>query len=335
MSGINRLATRLAYRGGDNNDRLVKDKLTSLKRALGNSYQAETAIIPDGREFRCLINSNKETPEYDNKIISIPYEDICLKKNKSYINTTVDKKHEHLTPEKINLKCGDVFTWKETNTHWLVYLQYLEENAYFRAQIRRCDQEIEIDGKHYWVYLRGPTETSITWNQKAGVEWNDLNYSLVMYITRDDVTADHFHRFTKVKIIDPTSNTLKTWQVVSVDPYFGDGIIQVFMDEFFENSIQDAVDKEKQELEEQKSHIFKPLIHIEGKTEVYGYSMESYYITNAVGGKWFVKRGDEEIFVGDEKEVTLDINMKKGVFTLLYKKDGEILASLDITVTPF
>jgi hypothetical protein len=38
------------------------------------------------------------------------------------------------------MKPGDVFTWKKTNTHWLVYLQDLEEIAYFRAEIRRCDQ---------------------------------------------------------------------------------------------------------------------------------------------------------------------------------------------------
>jgi len=37
---------------------------------------------------------------------------------------------------------GDVFEWKETGTHWLVYLQALEEDAYFRSEIRRCDQEI-------------------------------------------------------------------------------------------------------------------------------------------------------------------------------------------------
>jgi hypothetical protein len=42
------------------------------------SYQAATAILPNGREFRCLINPDKNKPAYDNKILSIPYKDICL-----------------------------------------------------------------------------------------------------------------------------------------------------------------------------------------------------------------------------------------------------------------
>ena len=37
------------------------------------------------------------------------------------------------------MKPGDVFVWKETNTHWLVFLQILNETAYFRSEIRRCD----------------------------------------------------------------------------------------------------------------------------------------------------------------------------------------------------
>jgi hypothetical protein len=54
--------------------------LTGLKRALLYSYQAETAVLSDGREFRCLINPDKNKPAYDNKIISIPFKDICLNK---------------------------------------------------------------------------------------------------------------------------------------------------------------------------------------------------------------------------------------------------------------
>ena len=47
------------------------------------------------------------------------------------------------------MKPGDTFTWKDTNTHWLVYMQKLEETAYFRAEIRRCAYTFTIDGKTY------------------------------------------------------------------------------------------------------------------------------------------------------------------------------------------
>jgi hypothetical protein len=123
----------------------------------------------------------------------------------------------------------------------LVYLQFLEEDAYFRSEIRRCDQVIDINGHHYWVYVRGPVETDIKWAQKAGIEWNKLNRSLVMYITADEITEDYFGRFTKIKMSNPNLDSWKTWQVAATDPYYGDGIIQVFLNEFFENSIADKV----------------------------------------------------------------------------------------------
>ena len=124
------------------------------------SYQAATAILSNGQEFRCLINPDKNKPAYDNKILSIPYKDICL--NVPKVGKTSEGEID------INIKPGDVFTWKETNTHWLVYLEYIEEDAYFRSEIRRCDQEVKINDNSYWVYIRGPVETSIEWTQKAG-----------------------------------------------------------------------------------------------------------------------------------------------------------------------
>jgi hypothetical protein len=69
---------RLQYNGGNQEQRMIEGKLKTLKKALLYSYQAATAILPDGREFRCLINPDKNKPAYDNKIISIPYKDICL-----------------------------------------------------------------------------------------------------------------------------------------------------------------------------------------------------------------------------------------------------------------
>jgi hypothetical protein len=67
-----------------------------------------------------------------------------------------------------------------------------------------------------------------------------------MYITADKNTNEYFERFKKVKVFDPRYDTEKTWQVVGVDPYYGDGILQIFLDEDFENSIAEAAAVEKQ-----------------------------------------------------------------------------------------
>ena len=83
MSGIEDLSTRLDYRGGEKQvPRMNEDKLNALKKALVRSYQSATAVLADGREFKCLINPDHLKNLYDDKIISIPFEDVCLNAEK-------------------------------------------------------------------------------------------------------------------------------------------------------------------------------------------------------------------------------------------------------------
>ena len=86
------MKTRLNYNGGNAEGRMIKDKERSLKKALLYSYQAATAILEDGREFRCLINPNKNKPEYDNKIHRLLTETIWKEITVSPPNITKDKK---------------------------------------------------------------------------------------------------------------------------------------------------------------------------------------------------------------------------------------------------
>lgn len=286
------LTKRLKQQGGIHQEqRMQRDKLQTLRKALLYSYQAATAVVSaqdeDGNQkleqFRCLINPDKLKGDYDNKILSIPYQDICL--NEFPWESAVPG------PKDTKLKPGDVFLWKQTNTHWLLYLQYHEQDAYFRCDIRRCDQQIQVNGKKYWVYIRGPVETSIQWNQKASIEWNDLNHSLVMYITNDENTNDYFHRFTKVKVEDPNSrNKPKTWQVVNANAYFGDGVIEVYLDEYFENAMQDARIAEQKQKQNNKPVVNPNSIHIKGPDVVRCYDKATYSIKNTDGGYWQLNR---------------------------------------------
>jgi hypothetical protein len=78
MSSEN-MKLRLDYYGGNRQvDRMGEGKLRSLRKALLYSYQSATAIVNDKQEFRCLINPNKVTMDLDDKILSIPFEDIEL-----------------------------------------------------------------------------------------------------------------------------------------------------------------------------------------------------------------------------------------------------------------
>ena len=306
MSSLDILNKRLQYQGGNQEGRFIKDKLKSLKKALLYSYQAETAVLADEREFRCLINPDKLKPEYDNKIISIPYRDICLNKDKIGITSKGE--------EEIGLKPGDVFCWKETKTYWLVYLQYLEENAYFRAELRRCKYEIEINDNKYRVYVRGPVETTMPWNQKKGIVWNDMNYSLAIYITKNEETLQFFHRFSKIKFNG------KPWEVQAVNEFDADDIIEVYLDEDYQNSIEDAEKGEIPEIEIPD----KDSPHIEGNIFVKPYDIVEYKILNAENGTWSVSNDKAKIIEQNNSYVKIEIvTGKSGAFDLIYDRDNE------------
>lgn len=315
MSSLDILNKRLQYQGGNQEGRFIKDKLKSLKKALLYSYQAETAILEDGRKFRCLINPDKLKPEYDNKIISIPYRDICLNKDK--IGTTSEGE------EEIGLKPGDVFYWEETKTYWLVYLQYLEENAYFRAELRRCKYEIEINGNKYRVYIRGPVETTVPWNQKQGIVWNDINYSLVIYITKNEETLQFFHRFSKIKFNG------KPWEVQAVNEFDADGIIEVYLDEDYQNSIEDAEKEEIPAIEIPD----RDSPHIEGNIFVKPYDIAEYKVLNAENGFWTVSNDKVKIVEQDSSSVTIEVvTGKSGYFDLIYNRENEENIILSIKI---
>lgn len=312
MSGLDNLSLRLNYQGGNQEGRLIKDKQRSLNKALLYSYQAETAILADGREFRCLINPDKLKNDYDDKIISIPFEDICLNsKRKGKTNEGI---------EKIGMKVGDVFQWKETGTYWLVYLQRLEENAYFRAEIRKCRYEVDINENKYRVYLCGPAENAIVWHTKknmkgSGVTWNDLNYDLTMFITKDECTEDYFHRFTKVKVSG------KPYEVQAVDAISTEGIIEVALKEDYTNEVQDIIDKIDIP---NKEPIDELLPYIKGPSVVYPYDEVHFSIENDYGGHWEVN--SNKVYIISQTDLTVGLMIKtgrSGEFDLIYKKENE------------
>ena len=295
------------------------DKLRTLQKALFNSYQSETAVLADGREFRCLINPSKLKVDYDEKIISIPFQDICLNA------PIIGKRAEGV--QNINMKAGDIFQWKENGTYWIVYLQRLEERAYFRATIKRCQYEIDVNGKKYKVYVRGPVESTIDWQTKKGIYWNNLNYTLVLTITKTEETEEFFHRFTKIKFNG------KPWEVQAIDNISTEGVIDVYLKEHYSNEIEDAY------LEEQKEKIPEVIpptdneIFIEGDSVVYPFDVKEYTIKNASDGKWILEGNKARILSQTEGKVVIEITSgRSGAISLLYRRENEDDIVLPITI---
>lgn len=324
MRALDGMKTRLQYSGGINQqDRMNQDKLRVLKKALLYSYQAATAILEDGREFRCLINPDKLKTSYDEKIISIPYEDICLNPEFSKQETTSQGM------ESIDLLPGDVFTWKENNTKWLVYLKRYEETAYLRAEIRRCNYRIEINGSYYDVYAKGPDETAIVWNKVKGTMWNNLNYNLTMYIKKDRKTENFFHRFSKIEL-----NNMP-WEVQAIDSMSLEGVIIVALRETYQNSIEKELKKENEECDIIERDGVTP--YINGPLEINPYDTIKYKVEKLseeqLTGEWKVTGKKINILEENSSYIIFQENSgHQGEIEIKYKRKGQADLLLSVKV---
>ena len=316
MSGLENLKTRVKYYGVTVEDRFKTDKLRTLKKALFNSYQAETIILADGREFKCLINSDKLEKDYDDRYISIPFEDICL--NAERLGKTFEGQ------QKIGLKPGDVFQWKENDSYWITYLPKLEESAYYRATIRRCTYEVTINDTRYKIYFRGPAMVQAEWHKAEHSQWNGINYDAMLTIVKNDETLKFFDRFVKVKIGG------KNWKVVATDKFSTEGIIDVYLVEDFTNTIE----------EENPPPVIDPIVpdetkpYIDGPSQVYPYDIKTYLLANAnnlENGQWEISNNKKaKIIAQSTEQLKLEIIGNKGEFDIIYKVDGQ--ESLTLTV---
>lgn len=307
---LNNLKARINYYGGANQqDRMVKDKLHSLKTALNRSYQAATAI-KDGKEFKCLINPDKLSQDLDNKIISTPFD------------------------EAIGLKEGDIIEWKENGSHWLVFLQHLEEIAYFRASLRRCRNEIILDnGLRYWAYIRGPVEKNIDWKSASNNYFNKLNHTLLMYIPNTEDTLSYFKRFAKVSLGG------KVWEVQATDSISTPGIIEVSLKEYFSNTIEQNIEVAVQESINENEIEEKDGIYIYGPESVFPYESHDYELRGSdEQGIWKIinpsRKNICKLINDHQKKVTVNIlTGKSGEFDLIYENTlGVAVAALKIKI---
>lgn len=322
----NSLKTRINFLGGSRQqDRMNLGKVNTLKKALLYSYQSATAVLSDGREFRCLINSNKLSVDLDNKILSIPFKDICL--NADRIGTTTQGEVE------TNIKEGDVIEWKENGSHWIVYLQRLEETAYFRADLRRCRHQITLEnGNKYWVYIRGPIEQSLVWMQGGGNYINKLNNTLQMYISQNEETLEYFKRFSKIKLNN------NTWEVQTIDIISTPGLIEVSLKEYSNNTPLDDIEKAVQDAIGVQEVYEKTEAGIYGPTTVYPYETYVYELYHSVvEGEWFLsdlsRKNIAKITSIENGQIKINILTGKSAKFILnfHAKDNQIF-SLPIEV---
>lgn len=329
MSGFNNMRTRVSTYGQTTDERLSDYKLRSMKAAALNSYQAED-IEFQGKTCRCLINPSKLTEDYDQKIISIDY--------------------------KYRMGPGDVFYWTRTDTYWLGLLRQWCEEAYLRMEIRKCNVEVEINDKSYHAYVKGPSSNSINWNEEHDIAFNDLDYDLLLYITKDDNTLNYFQRFEQLKIDG------NMYKVATCDRYTMDKILMVYLNEDFNNDVaeegeQASLDKfvaEQAKKEEEKKQEAKEAakvsdkiilpreITIIGPDEVNAYDTNIVYkvdknqlLLEKLPYRWKVASNKVKIVSQSECELVIDILYKKfATFNIVLVENGKELAQKQVIVHP-
>lgn len=209
--------------GMDQQDRMIFDKKRTLDRAMLYSYQAAKIKRVGSEEespiSRCLINPDKTKQDYDDKILSIPYED--------------------------NYTTGDIFEWIGTGTYWLIYLQSINELAYFRGEIRRCRYEITWEDANGELHttkaaVRGPVETKINYIQKHTTSVDTPNHSLRLLLPLKPETQSFFKRYAKFFLQgQPDEASMTCWRVEAVDSISTPNILELEAVEYYTNLSED------------------------------------------------------------------------------------------------
>ena len=212
------------FAGRNQQERMIADKAKTLARALKYSYQAAD-IQKEGEDqiIRVLINPDKLKFDYDDKILSVNFD--------------------------AGMQAGDIFKWLGTNTYWIVYLQALEELAYFRSEIRRCQYHIrwkDTDGiiRETYAAERGPVETKIDFIQKTGISVDNPNHSLHILMPKNKHTTAYFHRYAKFYLPDaemPEHDIC--WRVEAFDSISTPGILEITAVEYYSNKDKDDLEQ--------------------------------------------------------------------------------------------
>lgn len=329
IENANIMANHLMNRGGlPQQERMIRDKRKSFDHACLYSYQGALVkkVQDDGcigdemfntAPARALINPDKNKFDYDDKIISIGF--------------------EH------NFQPGTVFEWIRTYSYWLVYLQDLEEIAYFRGEIRRCDYKItwlDEDGNEKSTYaaIRGPVETKINFIQKHKISVDEPNYSLHILLPKIEDTMKYFKRYGKFYLKDNMDNPDKNicWRVEATDSISTKGILEITAVEYYANETEDDTEKGlvgafiTKNIEPE----LNPELDIIGPTFIKPKITYEYYVDakRVIDGNWYLDGPKVPVrlerFTTDARRPGVKITWESsysGQFTLWYgTKDGHI-----------
>ena len=299
MENLNNLRIRAIYANNDRQrNRMIQDKKRSFHRALLYSYQSGW-IKKDAENSewcRALINPDKVKFDYDEKVLSVDWE--------------------------YGFKPGDTFEWPmNSQIHWIILKQELTELAYFRGNIRRCQEIDTVDpdtGNNIKVYasIRGPVETKINTIQKAGIVADVPNMSLVFYVANTEKNLQLFERYCRFSFAG------RTWMVQAPDAISTPGILEVTAEEDYNCNHNDLIEKVEDPNEEKEA----PTIpQISGDTFIKPLQKASY-VSNLIDPdyNWYVTLASDNKEVADVLTWSTDKNVLTVQWTAMVSGQFEI-----------
>ena len=181
-----------------------------------NSYGVEEVQKIEGKEViiaetKCFIRDHKLHLDYDEKYL--------------------------FTPLAIATNVGDVFYWPRTNTHWIVYAQFLTEKSYYKSVIKRanwCINWRNSFGKleQQWAYVKGPVETKLKSNTVKSKIVGTHNWTLSMLLPDNDKTKD-------LKQYGYIMLNGKKWEITVADDITTQGIVELQLSQVSADDIDD------------------------------------------------------------------------------------------------
>ena len=231
------------------------------------------------------------------------------------------------------------------DTHWIIYLQYSEETAYFRGEIRLCEDIVEINGKKYYAWSSGPNEQEIVWNVKKGVIWNDLNYTKLLFITKSDEAVSYLQRFDRIKlasgkfemdengefILDENGDRIPVydwWEVCGVNSNYGEGILRLALKETYNNTPGEEGKAEKDEKAAEDAAAAQQS-GIQGDIVLYPYEVKVFSVSDPIpGAAWSISNNNvARIVKQDSSSLTLEVTTGKSFkqgFDIIYNETNKL-----------
>ena len=320
MNNFEMMRRRLEYQGGiKQEDRMIQDKYKTFLKTLNYSYQAATvslvqhfndclsAVVDTDPEYgpmaRGLINPDKVKQDYDDKILSIDY--------------------------KYGFQPGDIIKWHGTNSCWIIYLEELTEDAYFRGEIRRCRYKIRFKDEEgnwleTWAAIRGPVETQIDSIQKNQTRIDRPNLSLNILLPKNDKTVTAFERYREFLFAG------RSWRVQAPDSVSMVNVIEIAAEESY-------IDRDTDDtLNEMKNGLVVEPIDPTPDTGIHGETwikpiVSMTYMVDEPGGTWSVSQSAPVILEVSDNGLAATVKWTKtthGQFTLFWSKDDTTYAKV-------